>query len=59
MLASNLLLILFVCLRQLRFDGGRLGSGGDLGGVVCTTEPRAAVSAAGEGQGGGVWEHAN
>lgn len=40
-------------------DGGWLGSGGDIGGAVRATKPRVAVSAAGEGKGGGVWEHAN
>lgn len=43
----------------MKSDGGRLGSGGDISGAVHSTKPRVAVSAAGEGQGGGVRKHAN
>lgn len=44
--------------RETERDGG-LGAGGHSGGAVHTAEPGAAVSAAGEDEGGGVREHAD
>lgn len=43
---------------QLAGNGG-LGAGGDSGGAVRAVKSGATVSATGEGQSGGVWQHAN